>query len=313
MEDVFRHYCGERLMCQEHKEHWTLTATPVPASATVAATASTPATATTPQVTTTTTTTTTSTTTTSSGGRMSAVSKGWSSLVASASNAVNNITTPSSSTPPAHVLPPIALAPLLPLGVNQPRVFTVSAQCDISPGRPYLFRNYELPAVDDDHTQRHRYPGSCSHKLWEAGRATSAAPFFFPYVTIGDHQFMDGGLLANNPSQVAYTEALALWGPDSIGCLISIGTGQQPRKYTKMPPSPWPWELGRSVVEVCMGTEQVEWMVHHLLGKRFVRLNGFINDDTMDQPKLLPEWRMNANDTAATYDWPSLRRVWAAA
>ena len=43
-------------------------------------------------------------------------------------------------------------------------------------------------------------PGELSGiKLWEAARATSAAPAYFPSLQVGDHKFVDGGLQANNP------------------------------------------------------------------------------------------------------------------
>ena len=64
-------------------------------------------------------------------------------------------------------------------------------------------------------------------KIWEAARATSAAPTFFKRIEIGRKQpFIDGGLGRNNPSQVVLDEAKALFGARQIGCLVSIGTGQ---------------------------------------------------------------------------------------
>ena len=36
-------------------------------------------------------------------------------------------------------------------------------------------------------------------KIWEAARATSAAPLYFPPMHVGQYKFVDGGLQANNP------------------------------------------------------------------------------------------------------------------
>ena len=36
-------------------------------------------------------------------------------------------------------------------------------------------------------------------KLWEAARATSAAPYYFPPIKVGHYELVDGGLGANNP------------------------------------------------------------------------------------------------------------------
>ena len=74
------------------------------------------------------------------------------------------------------------------------------------------------------------YPSRETHsgcKIWEAARATSAAPTFFKLIEIGRGQpFIDGGLGRNNPSRVVLHEANTLFGTRPIGCLVSIGTGQ---------------------------------------------------------------------------------------
>lgn len=69
-------------------------------------------------------------------------------------------------------------------------------------------------------------------EIWEAGRATSAAPSYFPSIKIPDEQgqpcsYVDGGLGYNNPSKELLNEARGVFGPEhSIGCFISIGTGR---------------------------------------------------------------------------------------
>jgi predicted acylesterase/phospholipase RssA len=80
---------------------------------------------------------------------------------------------------------------------------------------PVLFRSY---------SSRETHSGC---KIWEAARATSAAPTFFKRIEIGRGQpFIDGGLGRNNPSGVVLDEANALFRAHPIGCLVSIGTGQ---------------------------------------------------------------------------------------
>jgi len=79
---------------------------------------------------------------------------------------------------------------------------------------PVLFRTYKS----------HEPHSDC--KIWEAARATSAAPAFFKHINIGRAQpYIDGGLGRNNPSRVVLDEAKALFGARHIGCLVSIGTG----------------------------------------------------------------------------------------
>ncbi|KAF7761692.1 hypothetical protein Agabi119p4_9684 [Agaricus bisporus var. burnettii] len=89
---------------------------------------------------------------------------------------------------------------------------------------PVLFRTYQSSETHSN----------C--KIWEAARATSAAPTFFKRVIIGrDQPFIDGGLGRNNPSQVVLAEANALFGARQIGCLVSIGTGQAGVNEIKKP------------------------------------------------------------------------------
>lgn len=78
--------------------------------------------------------------------------------------------------------------------------------------RPHCFTTYE----PKDET-----------KIWEAARATSAAPTFFKSISVGNPKikYIDAGLGFNNPSEQGRREALKLYRND-IGLLISIGTGR---------------------------------------------------------------------------------------
>lgn len=104
--------------------------------------------------------------------------------------------------------------------------------------------------------------GSCKHKIWEAVRASSAAPYYLDdfadgkinnvfllllsiYVTwtptktktlfctypIADvYRWQDGAIVANNPTIFAIREAQLLWPDARIDCLVSIGCGSVPAK-----------------------------------------------------------------------------------
>jgi predicted acylesterase/phospholipase RssA len=61
--------------------------------------------------------------------------------------------------------------------------------------------------------------------IWEAARATSAAPTFFEPITIDGEIYSDGGIGWNNPSEEAIAEARQVWPNRQIGCLVSLGTG----------------------------------------------------------------------------------------
>lgn len=71
--------------------------------------------------------------------------------------------------------------------------------------------------------------------IWEAARATSAAPTFFPPIKFRNRtggEFVDGGVGCNNPTKVLIKEAktyyrLKDYGATRPTCLVSIGTGQK--------------------------------------------------------------------------------------
>ena len=95
-----------------------------------------------------------------------------------------------------------------------PRVFVTSSR----DGRPFLFRNYD--SANDAN-------GRSDSFVWEAVRATSAAPLYFPSLTINGVVYCDGGMGCNNPTQVALAEIERMqdWKGRKVGCVVSLGTG----------------------------------------------------------------------------------------
>ena len=62
--------------------------------------------------------------------------------------------------------------------------------------------------------------------IWEAARATTAAPTFFKSMKVGIETIIDAGLGCNNPTDYVLKEAIASFGGEvELGCLVSIGTG----------------------------------------------------------------------------------------
>ena len=66
--------------------------------------------------------------------------------------------------------------------------------------------------------------------IWQAARATSAAPTFFKRLKIGmpnaQEEFLDGGVGSNNPTKIMIREALDSFGQArGVACVVSIGTG----------------------------------------------------------------------------------------
>ena len=104
--------------------------------------------------------------------------------------------------------------------------------------KPRLFRTYQV-----------RENASFDCTIWEACRATIAAPTFFKRITIGDEgsikeDFLDGGLKFNNPTELVIEEGRTVFGDECrVGCVVSLGNGHpgtislaQPDAFQRMLP-----------------------------------------------------------------------------
>lgn len=93
---------------------------------------------------------------------------------------------------------------------------------------PYLFNWKDAANAADD------------YKVWEAARATSAAPTYFPVANVGGGQnansnaserwALDGGVMSNNPTVWAVAEAFRTGMAKTLSdiVIISLGTGTYP-------------------------------------------------------------------------------------
>lgn len=98
---------------------------------------------------------------------------------------------------------------------------------DTAAAAPYFFKSYRQPSGAG--------PGPPDdHLAWQAARATSAAPTYFPpFLLPGaepgtpSRSLVDGGVFANNPGMCALADAYKLFG--AAGCrylVVSLGTGK---------------------------------------------------------------------------------------
>ena len=118
--------------------------------------------------------------------------------------------------------------------------------------QPRLFRTWSAD----------KNPGyNCT--IWEAARATSAAPRFFKRIYIGDpglqEEFIDAGMGCNNPVRYLVEEAGKEFGPErTVSCILSIGTGkpkvagfEAPGLFQRV----LPFELIKVLAEIATDTE----------------------------------------------------------
>lgn len=157
-----------------------------------------------------------------------------------------------------------------------PKVAAVSTLVNRGlPLKAYVFRNYNmLPGV------RSHYRGGCHHKLWQAIRASSAAPGFFQEFMLTNDLHQDGGLLINNPTALAIHECKNLWPNTPLQCVISLGTGRyetgskNSATYTSLKAKI------TNVISSATDTEEVHTMLDALLpADTYFRFNPFMSED----------------------------------
>lgn len=169
--------------------------------------------------------------------------------------------------------------------------------------RPVLVSSFDLddgadPDRDPDKLPSwkpkffHNYtgdPGTDANELVvDVAMRTSAAPTYFP----SWQGFVDGGVIANNPSVAALAQALdPRTGGQTIGqcALLSIGTGRNPRRITDTRTDwgliGWAPHLVDMLIEGAMDTAR--YQCDRLLGDRFRRV-----DVPLDQPIALDDHRV---------------------
>ncbi|KAL9681700.1 hypothetical protein QQ045_013487 [Rhodiola kirilowii] len=169
---------------------------------------------------------------------------------------------------------------------DTPKVFVVSTLVSVVPAQPFIFRNYQYPpgTLEISHTssessgltglrtptmsaqvgyKRSAFIGSCKHHIWQAIRASSAAPYYLDDFSDDIHRWQDGAIVANNPTIFAMREAQLLWPDAKIDCLISVGCGSVPTKTRK---GGWRYlDTGQVLIESACSVDRVEEALSTLL------------------------------------------------
>ncbi|XP_064631859.1 calcium-independent phospholipase A2-gamma-like [Lineus longissimus] len=159
-----------------------------------------------------------------------------------------------------------------------PKMSIVSSIINMPNIQNYMFRNYNLPAGMESH-----YRGSCEYKMWEAVRASSAAPGYYEECVLGDYVHQDGGLLTNNPTALAIHECRLLWPDEPLQCVVSLGNGRfEPAEV----PDPEAYKTIKEkvlkFVQSATDTQGVHTMLHDLLPpSTYFRFNPYMTEDCL--------------------------------
>ncbi|KAK9706439.1 hypothetical protein RND81_07G124600 [Saponaria officinalis] len=167
-----------------------------------------------------------------------------------------------------------------------PKVFVVSTLVSVVPAQPFVFRNYQYPAGTSEMYlsptessaismsgratasaqvgyERSAFIGSCKHQVWQAIRASSAAPYYLDDFSDDVNRWQDGAIVANNPTIFAIREAQLLWPDTKIDCLVSIGCGSVRTKVRK---AGWLiWDTVPVLIDSACSVERVEEALSTLL------------------------------------------------
>ena len=162
--------------------------------------------------------------------------------------------------------------------------------------KPFRLRNY-----------RSSWEEGTGCTIWQAARATSVAPLYFPHIRFGTPMnYVDGGLNYNKPISALFDEAKHVWPGPEVRYIISIGTGV----LSQTPTGNTGNQIIESLLHIAIDTQQIveefsDEMEHlgraHGSSLVYVRLNV----DHVPADIRLEEWKDFDKLTAATraYLW----------
>ena len=137
---------------------------------------------------------------------------------------------------------------------------------DVEKRKPRLLSSYDSPGI----------------KMLSAASATSAAPIYYSTQEIDDGSWLiDGGIVANNPSLLGYSEAKKLF-PNHDIKILSIGTGINRRKINGKNSSKWGalnW-FNHDILGVMLESSIFHEIAVDLVGENYLRINsptGLVN------------------------------------
>ena len=162
-----------------------------------------------------------------------------------------------------------------------PKIALVASEVTQNRISPYVFRSYQLPRKTLT-----SYQGSSRYPIWAAVRASTAAPGYFDDFIWENKVFQDGGILINNPTQIAIHEAQKIWPDYPIQTVVSLGLGRADKfmqdHNTYKPTLLSVKEKFDLIVESATDTELVHLTLEDLFTNRdiYYRFNPYLKEQT---------------------------------
>ena len=162
-----------------------------------------------------------------------------------------------------------------------PKIAIVASEVTQNRLSPYVFRSYQLPRKTLT-----SYQGSSRVQIWEAVRASTAAPGYFDDFILDNRVFQDGGILVNNPTQIAIHEAQKIWPDYPIQTVISLGLGRDDKfmQDHKKVTTPSLLSVKQKFDRICdsaTDTELVHLTMEDLLKRNiYYRFNPYLKEQT---------------------------------
>lgn len=144
---------------------------------------------------------------------------------------------------------------------------------DMASSTPWFFKT--------SFARHHRAPED-DPLLTQVVRATTAAPIYFPPLTMGSHCLVDGGVFAGNPALCAYAQARNMYPEEKEFLVVSLGTGLQVHNRPCSEISDWgivDWAVPISAVMLNSSSAAVNYQMSALIGgKNYVRFQVRLDD-----------------------------------
>lgn len=138
--------------------------------------------------------------------------------------------------------------------------------------------------------------------LVEVVRATTAAPTYFPPLSMEGHCMIDGGVFAGNPALCAYAQARNVYPDETEFLVVSLGTGQEPHNLPCSKIRGWGiagWVAPINAVMLNASSATVNYQMRALVGcKNYTRFQVQLDGSTAAMDDASPENMLRLEEIA---------------